>query len=1772
MSELQQTSPSPVALRTRTVVAGLHEATAKRRCALCSFSTKQLSELRVHTAQHPASARRKQALYCIDSEMAKGYMDPTLDQDSATESKEPANSLGRSESTPVESNRLLEFPFAEPAHWTEAFSPLCHVTNATPVFDGQCKRTEAAGVVESPVEAILPDKPLDATPTANTTFVEVGTCTPPLIRSPTQDAETQCDTDILQQLLGSQDYTELEASPPQGPGAASTVEHAALAEIGNLFETPMTGPPRVSPFSRPTYAAKTKHNLHRCSNCERGFYSRAALETHMEEERVLDEVVQSIPQVSPKNSGSEEQQLITDTPAVKRPRRRRNALKNRQSQKREEKEVKAPGDTPRCSKCRITFLSHEAKSEHDKGFHFSSSTKNMGLSSKAQKESKECRWCTECGIYLPESITLAGHIARRHNVSRSVPSTKITHTKVVKIERANITDASISHGPSTVRVTKDKPTPGHNCRFCERSFSSSAGLAKHLRWHKKDLPGQRTREFRAKPSKVIQKTRVFTQSGPSVSTALQAADPNAVSSPTHAEDNSDVTTCVQCGTRTRTRKGMTYHMLQVHGVPIHKRNDTEPTPVSPTTSYDPAEVVYQLSEEREVVPGVELVGNTIRYTFPIPRELACPKSKCSHTFRTTQWYTTNTSLKRHLTAMHKIPHNLVEFWCSICHTRIRDKPASHPCLRERGLMHEVTQDKGWPCTDCDFVATTKTGLLNHGMAHRRKELQSQVVQLKVPDGPRKRQLKRRKRLGPLVTGQPGDTPLAAPVLEEQNNTEQGEDVGCARRERIDIKETLVLVSFEEPLDTLLDIEDLGDRKTHLEAIVGGVTQAVQEHFHLQRPVTQGDSSARKGLDTQDPQKLQRAYRWNRRKCIRAITQPSGTRCTLPKEEVHSYYTKIWEATSTPAEAPLPEPPVRPAVVEGFSQAFVQSCLQSAENSSPGPDMISYRHWREVDPNCKILTKIFNACLKLSDIPTSWKKSSTVLIHKKGDTGRLENWRPIALSDTVYKLFTKCLAKRLSEWCGIHEILSPAQKGFTPFDGVLEHNFLVSQHIESARRLNCDKFLAWLDLSNAFGSVPRQVIVEALIRNGVDQDFITLVDNIYEDSTTQVLTEEGPTDPISLKSGVKQGCPLSGILFNLAIDRVLWSVQEDREHRAILAFADDLVLLANSAEELQDMIRTTEQELHNLCLQPNPGKCATLHLSGKAPVQTLPSRFTMNGIELPILSDGEMYKYLGKPVGFFVQQSFSTPNDALKILEKISCSHLSPWQKLDALKTFFYPTLSFAMRTAQLGKECWSEVDSAARKEIKGILSLPQNAALGYLHGNRKLGSCGVPSAAEDSDFYLIDSAFKLLTSKDEEVSIHALGQLTRTARHRLGRPPTDGDLGSFLSGSMEGRFAETTNQLSNTWTLARKASHRQEVTWSFVDGLPTISFGDETITTTKRRAVMKAFHERFQVDQSTQLLSHPSQGKVMDCVAMSTASSHFIPNGMFTRFADWRFVHKARLGLVPLNGYKHWTPRQQRLCRKCGKWDETLPHVVNHCPSYSAAWQLRHNAIVARVKTAVAFKGTILHENQAMGPNKLRPDLVALVDGTTYIIDVTIPFENKRTAFYDARQRKIEKYSGLLDHFASLGATRVCIIPIVVGSLGAWDPENDAFLKLVATKSYLNTLRKLCVSDCIRWSRDIYVQHLTGTQQYSTGAPVIHPNPVASEEVRRLEVTNTQDSTPNTASQPLADQNLSQGSEVCRDVEQLAISQPSQLALTPNNCESSQNAPPCVGETTNVDL
>ena len=149
---------------------------------------------------------------------------------------------------------------------------------------------------------------------------------------------------------------------------------------------------------------------------------------------------------------------------------------------------------------------------------------------------------------------------------------------------------------------------------------------------------------------------------------------------------------------------------------------------------------------------------------------------------------------------------------------------------------------------------------------------------------------------------------------------------------------------------------------------------------------------------------------------------------------------------------------------------IERKLKRAVNTAPGKDGIEYRHLRSLDPRGRLLEVIFGRVWALG-IPASWKVSRTVPIYKKGDQSQYENFRPISLLPTMYKMFSGILAARLVDTATTHQWLSPEQKGFLPMvRGVQEHTFLLQAVIDEAKRTKKDISITWLDLTNAFGSL------------------------------------------------------------------------------------------------------------------------------------------------------------------------------------------------------------------------------------------------------------------------------------------------------------------------------------------------------------------------------------------------------------------------------------------------------------------------------------------------------------------------------------------------------------------------------------------------------------------------------------------------------------------------------------------------------------------------------
>ena len=138
----------------------------------------------------------------------------------------------------------------------------------------------------------------------------------------------------------------------------------------------------------------------------------------------------------------------------------------------------------------------------------------------------------------------------------------------------------------------------------------------------------------------------------------------------------------------------------------------------------------------------------------------------------------------------------------------------------------------------------------------------------------------------------------------------------------------------------------------------------------------------------------------------------------------------------------------------------------------------------------------------------------------------------------------------------------------------------------------------------------------------------------------------------------------------------------------------------------------------------------------------------------------------------------------------------------------------------------------------------------------------------------------------------------------------------------------------------------------------------------------------------------------------------------------------------------------------------------------------RHNSIVSRLTNAIRF-GKITTDRTVTKYNlRLRPDVVVEEGSQVLLIDVTCLFDNDSTALSDAANAKVLKYQPLKEFLVSKGKS--CeIYPFVVGDLGSWFKQNEILLKkLGMTRRYKSLFRKLCYSDAIQGSNDIYQLHL----------------------------------------------------------------------------------------------
>lgn len=478
-------------------------------------------------------------------------------------------------------------------------------------------------------------------------------------------------------------------------------------------------------------------------------------------------------------------------------------------------------------------------------------------------------------------------------------------------------------------------------------------------------------------------------------------------------------------------------------------------------------------------------------------------------------------------------------------------------------------------------------------------------------------------------------------------------------------------------------------------------------------------------------RVQQLYKRNRKRCAEYVIndncQPRGK--DLPLTEQTRFWEKIFTKASIEDDRPINPVQENWNTVSSITLAEVEAALRSSCENAPGPDGISLADMKRV--NLKELTALFNIWLITGSVPTRLLKAETVLIPKNPDAAKPGDFRPITVASRVVRVYHRILSKRITS----NTLISPRQKAFMPVDGCCENLLLLDAIIRDSKRRLKPLCLIFVDISKAFDSVSHSTILRAMRSHGLPEPLVDYVQYAYSCLETCIRMGRKRSEPILCRQGVRQGDPLSAILFNLVMDCVLEHLDPNIGYKnsdglriSYLAYADDLILTAASPRGLQEQINRLGEELKLAGLYLNEAKCATMRVQIDGKNQKWianPEAFIMiNEKQVSALSIVSTYKYLGLRTG--ITGTHTELKGILQTgIERIKRAPLKPQQRLVLLRIFLIPRLNHQLILGEVTASTLESLDRIVRKAVRDWLRLPKDTPKPFFHASQRDGGLGI---------------------------------------------------------------------------------------------------------------------------------------------------------------------------------------------------------------------------------------------------------------------------------------------------------------------------------------------------------------------------------------------------------------------------------------------------------------
>ena len=276
-----------------------------------------------------------------------------------------------------------------------------------------------------------------------------------------------------------------------------------------------------------------------------------------------------------------------------------------------------------------------------------------------------------------------------------------------------------------------------------------------------------------------------------------------------------------------------------------------------------------------------------------------------------------------------------------------------------------------------------------------------------------------------------------------------------------------------------------------------------------------------------------------------------------------------------------------------------------------------------------LASLFQEILEIGDVPQDWRKSRVTLIHKGGGKPREEigSYRPIAVVNVLAKVFGWVLNNKVMKWVEEQRILGEEQSGFRPGRGGLENALVLKELIERSRRTGSELYLTFIDLEKAYDTVNRRKLFRLLAHIGIEDRVVQVIRKMYEDNEVNFTLGDISTGWMGNNVGVRQGCVMSPTLFNLYIEELLVRIRKSERGVRVgdsrlggLAYADDIVLVAERKEDMEELLRIAQEYGREWDIRYSERKCKVIEYNSAGGSQWV--------LGNSILEVVDKYTYLG----------------------------------------------------------------------------------------------------------------------------------------------------------------------------------------------------------------------------------------------------------------------------------------------------------------------------------------------------------------------------------------------------------------------------------------------------------------------------------------------------------------------------------------------------------------